>query len=71
MGPIDASGRGVMTVSAHLTYGIDGQGLLDRVTVHRDAAPPDQAVTVELTGTGGRPPAVGRARIRREMWPRV
>ena len=53
LGPTDASGRGATAISAHLGYGIDNQGRLDRVTVQRDAAAPDQEATLELTGTGG------------------
>jgi hypothetical protein len=53
VGPIDAPGRGSTAVAAQLSYGIDGQGRVDTVTVLRDGTAPDQTVTVELAGENG------------------
>jgi hypothetical protein len=57
VGPIDVSGRGA-AVAARLSWGLDGQGRVDRVTVRRDHAPPDQAVTVALADADGQALAV-------------
>jgi hypothetical protein len=52
VGPIDAAGAPAPgpVAAARLTYGIDGQGRLDRVTVHREGTVADEAVTIELSG---------------------
>jgi hypothetical protein len=58
-GPIDVSAHGTAgsasPVSAEVSWGIDTQGRVDRVTVHRTAgeAGTDQTVTVEVADESG------------------
>jgi hypothetical protein len=56
VGPIDGAGAAPAGAAdaAHLGFGIDGQGRLDRVTVHRPAGAADHLATVVLSDGDGR-----------------
>jgi hypothetical protein len=62
VGPIDVAGKGTAATTersaigaARLGYGIDGQGRVDRVLVHRDGGDPTAPATVVLTDGHGAP----------------
>jgi|SRR3954451_10145617 hypothetical protein len=62
-GPIAVPGDGAAgSAAAQVGYGIDAQGRVDRVTVDRPAAAPDEDVTVELHDASGG--TLGRATAR-------
>jgi hypothetical protein len=55
-GPIDVAGHESTGApgAARLGFGIDGQGRVDRVTVHRPVGSPDRTVTLVLADGDGR-----------------
>jgi hypothetical protein len=62
-GPIAVSGDGAAgSGAAQVSYGIDAQGRVDRVTVARPASAPDEDVTVEVHDASGA--SLGRATAR-------